>query len=96
MAVYVDEIETWPKYVTKALGRKLGARWCHMIADSDEELHEMAKLIGVTRGSWYKEGSAFTRYDLTPQRRTLALACGAIEIDRLKLAQKAIAQRREG
>jgi hypothetical protein len=76
MAVYVDPMVDHGKRIGRA-----GPRWCHMIADSLDELHEMAARIGLKRG-WFQPRS-FPHYDLgTAGKRAGAVLCGAIECDR--------------
>lgn len=48
---------------------------CHMIADSLEELHEMADKIGMTR-EWFQGD----HYDISKTLRKKAVALGAREI----------------
>ena len=72
MSVYVDGIIKW--------GNK--GNWCHMVADTIEELHFMASKIGLKK-EWFQEpGKAKTKvphYDLRPSRRKLAILAGAID-----------------
>ncbi|MGD0958782.1 MAG: DUF4031 domain-containing protein [Methylomonas sp.] len=71
MAVYVDnELIEWH-----------GQLWCHLVADSLEELHKFAKKLGL-RKSWFQSQSAYPHYDVTKNMRSKALALGAIESDR--------------
>ena len=69
MAVYVDEpIWEWR-----------GRRWCHLTADSPEELHELAARLGLRR-RWFqsKPGQPWhDHYDLPEDVRDQAVACGA-------------------
>ena len=65
MTVYVDNMRA-------AYGRMI---MCHMLADSEEELHAMADAIGVAR-KWYQE----QHYDICLSKREQAVAAGAIEI----------------
>ncbi len=58
---------------------------CHMLADSVDELHEMAGKIGV-RLSWYQPKST-PHYDVCKKKRALAVRYGAIEIDRRKVVE---------
>lgn len=51
---------------------------CHLLADSDEELHVLARRIGLRR-SWFQQGSR-PHYDLVPSKRILAVQRGAIEL----------------
>lgn len=73
MSVYVDP-PAWP------LGRM---KMCHMISDSDDELHAMADKIGVARG-WFQgwDKHKYGHYDICKSKRTIAIKYGAIEIDR--------------
>lgn len=87
MSVYVDQLLDH--------GWKLG-RSCHMFADTLDELHAMAKSIGLKR-DWFQpaiarsEWKPFGRvahYDLTARRRMAALAEGAISLDRRQTVAK--------
>lgn len=70
MAVYVDDMKA--KY-----GRM---RMCHMIADSDAELHAMADRIGVAR-RWHQHPPEHdSHYDICLAKRVIAVRSGAIEI----------------
>ena len=70
MAVYVDQEEN-------QLGRM---KMCHMIADTIEELHEIADKIGMKRESF--QPKSFPHYDVSKERRALAIKLGAKEIGR--------------
>jgi len=65
MAVYVDNMRA-------RVGRLI---MCHMIADTEDELHVMADQIGVAR-RWYQGD----HYDIALSKRYLALEAGAVEI----------------
>lgn len=72
MAVYVDDMRA-------QYGRMV---MCHMIADTDEELHAMADRIGVSR-RWHQcAGTSRSHYDICLSKRALAIQHGAIECDR--------------
>ena len=75
MAVYVD-------YAENRFGRMI---MCHMVADTLDELHEMAAAIGMRR-DWFQPGST-PHYDLSKSRRALAIKNGAIEADRKKMVE---------
>lgn len=82
MPVYVDELFVWPAKEKQAhrLGEKNGHRWCHMIADTEDELHIMAQAIGLRRAWFQTKGTP--HYDLTPGRRKKALWNGAVALSR--------------
>jgi hypothetical protein len=66
MTVYVDPIfSTVP---VDAQAKSHGSKWCHMIATSQKELHEMAKKIGLKRG-YYQPHALYPHYDLVPSKR---------------------------
>ena len=73
MAVYVDE----------AIWRWAGRKWCHMLADSEEELHRFAAMIGVHRLLYQgPPKTSAPHYDITGLERVRALRLGAIACDR--------------
>lgn len=79
MSVYVDDMQA-------GFGRMI---MCHMVADTDEELHAMAAKLGMKR-SWFQHKPAMPEhdhYDVAKVKRALAVSLGAIEIDRKKLAE---------
>ena len=82
MAVYVDPIREHPPFHGWTL-------WCHMVADTDEELHAMAERIGMRR-EWYQGD----HYDLRPDGRALALAFGAREMPMREMARRVCAARK--
>lgn len=61
-------------------------KMCHMIADTEEELHQMALNIGMKR-SWYQPKS-FPHYDVCVSRRKLAVELGAVELTERELVMK--------
>lgn len=75
MTIYVDELKRFPckGYLYRISD---GGFWCHMTADSLEELHNMAALIGMKR-SWFQD-TTVPHYDLVFSRRQKALELGAI------------------
>ena len=82
MAVYVDMLINYGWFMR---GRTHPT--CHMIADTEEELHTIAAKIGLKR-SWYQTDSILDHYDLTNSKRILAIQNGAIEIDRYQLIER--------
>lgn len=71
MAVYVDNMRA-------KFGRMV---MCHMLADTDAELHAMADRIGVARRWWQSPAkTSGSHYDIALSKRALAVEAGAIEI----------------
>jgi hypothetical protein len=83
MATYVDALVTYPDAVIKPVVRRFGNRWAHMTADSEAELHAMARRIGVPRSAYQGDypRAALRHYDLIPSKRRLAVKAGAVEVD---------------
>jgi hypothetical protein len=52
---------------------------CHMIADTEAELHAMADRIGVAR-KWFQRKPSGDHYDIALSKRALAVGLGAREI----------------
>jgi hypothetical protein len=70
MMVYVDDMRA-------RFGQMV---MCHMLADTDEELHAMADRIGVSR-RWHQcAGTHRSHYDIALSKRALAVQYGAKEI----------------
>jgi hypothetical protein len=63
-----------------------------MIADTDEELHAMAQRIGLPRESF--QNKRVPHYDLTAERRALAVQAGAVEITRKQMGLRTRAWKR--
>lgn len=74
MTVYVDDMR-----MPAQVGR-LQARWSHLLADTDEELHAFAARLGLRRQWHQKPGTAISHYDVTDTKRALALQLGAVPI----------------
>jgi hypothetical protein len=56
-------------------------KMCHMIADTPGELRDMALRIGVQL-KWFQHSASIPHFDIAQSKRALAVAEGAIEIDR--------------
>lgn len=78
MAIYVDFVSIEFK----------GYKWCHMLADSLQELHEFADLIEVDKRLFHKKAS-YPHYDITTQMREAALENGAIKASRKQIIDAA-------
>lgn len=69
MAVYVDDNYKRPSSALRLM------KMSHMVADTEEELHRMADLLGCKR-EWFQGD----HYDVPLFRRKRAVENGAIEI----------------
>jgi hypothetical protein len=74
MACYVDAARDYPD-----AGLRF-TRFCHLLADTPEELHQMADRLGVPRRLFQQHAWRW-HYDLPAHLREQAVACGAIEVD---------------
>lgn len=74
MAVYVDNVRI----------RWRGKLWCHLVADSLEELHSFAQQIGLKR-HWFQETASYPHYDVTIETRQMALSVGALKGSRVTI-----------
>ena len=73
MAVYVDDA-IWDWH---------GRKWCHLLADSEDELHRFARAVGLHRTSYQgPPKTSAPHYDLTSYERRLAIRRGAVVCDR--------------
>ena len=77
MSVYVDDMAA-------PYGRMV---MCHMIADSTEELLEMADRIGVARKWIQNEGTYREHFDISKAKRALAVQYGAVEVTQRELGR---------
>ena len=76
MAVYVDQA-IWPWK---------NRRWCHLMADSEAELHRFAAQLGLHRHSYQgPPKTAAPHYDLTGTERDRALRMGAFPASRKQI-----------
>lgn len=83
MPVYVDDMRA-------PYGRMV---MCHMVADSDDELHAMADHIGVARRWHQKPGTPYSHYDIALTKRAQAIQAGALQLDRRALGRILSAKR---
>lgn len=87
MTVYVDDMKA-------KFGRMV---MCHMLADTDDELHAMADRIGVQRCRWQSpEKTSGSHYDIALSKRAQAVAAGAIEITWLQASAMNLRRRITG
>lgn len=74
MAVYVDNVNIkWRE-----------REWCHLVADSLEELHLFADSLGLKR-AWFQKNASYPHYDITSITRKKAIYLGAQMGDRQKI-----------
>jgi hypothetical protein len=76
MTVYVDD---WRQ---RARLGHVDARWSHLIADSDEELHAFATRLGM-KHAWFQTDPRRphrSHYDVTEALRRQAISLGAVAI----------------
>lgn len=85
MTVYVDDMWRYP------MGEYRGMRMSHMVADTEQELHEMADAIGVAR-KWYQGD----HYDVSMTKRDEAIRRGAVPIPLRILARMCVHRRKTG
>ena len=85
MAVYVDDMKA-------PFGRLI---MCHMIADSSEELLEMADNIGIKRKWLQRPGTYQEHFDICLSKRALAVELGAVEVSRMDLCRKLAQKKRD-
>lgn len=78
MAVYVDKEQiAWR-----------GKLWCHLVADSLDELHTFAAALGLKR-SWFQERASYPHYDVTLSVRERALNRGAVSVGKTEMLNSA-------
>jgi hypothetical protein len=73
MSCYVDTVRSYPN-----AGLRF-TEFCHLLADTPEELHEMAGALGVPR-HLFQEHPWRWHYDLPSHLRAQAVRLGAIEV----------------
>jgi uncharacterized protein DUF4031 len=71
-----------PVYVDEAIFKRWGRRWCHLTADTAEELHAFADMLGLRRSRFQSKPARpwADHYDITEEKRKEAVARGAVEI----------------
>lgn len=87
MTVYVDNMSDLP------MGRYRGMKMSHMIADTTDELLQMADTIGLPRRHLQKAGTAHEHFDISLSYKQKAINAGAIQISIKELAKKTRAKR---
>lgn len=79
MTVYVDD---YFQQATVPNGKRtVTGKWCHMTADTREELDAMAVAIGM-RPAWIQHpGTWKEHYDVVISKRNAAVRLGAVEVE---------------
>lgn len=84
MTVYVDnERISWK-----------GKLWCHLVANSLDELHGFAARLGLKR-AWFQDNASYPHYDVTTLVRERALALGALPARKRQMIASATLMRDE-
>ena len=71
MAVYVDRAKVLFK----------GREWCHLMADTLDELHDFARMLDIDARLFHRTAS-YPHYDITLEMRMMVISHGAIDADR--------------
>lgn len=74
MTVYVDDMRR------RARVGAISACWSHLLADTSDELHAFAALLGLRRTWVQHEGTRHEHYDVTDTKRQAAIDAGAVAI----------------
>lgn len=91
MTVYVDRAHI-PATVPNG-GRSITSTWCHLTADSSEELLEFASRLGLKAEWLQRDGRPGEHFDVTAGKRRLAVSLGAVEITSRESVAQMRAQR---
>ncbi|RJX77854.1 DUF4031 domain-containing protein [Pseudomonas sp. LS-2] len=67
MTIYVDNVKV----------KWAGSEWCHMVADTLDELHSFALKIGLRR-QWFQSSASYPHYDIKLAVRSRAIQLGAV------------------
>jgi hypothetical protein len=80
--VYVDKPTHYLREQTNPFAQRYGShvKWCHLFADSLQELHDFASKLEL-KPSWFQDKKRFPHYDIVQSKRQQAIALGAQEID---------------
>lgn len=77
MAVYVDNANIQASVPNGRLVHT--SQWCHLMADTVDELVEFGRSIGM-RVAWLQVKRSGVHFDLTANKRRIAVRAGAIEV----------------
>jgi hypothetical protein len=78
--VSVEELNAFPTdRIKNPRARICGTRWCHLTADTIEELEAMARRLNLNP-KWIQDAKEVSvHYDLVPSKRSQAIKLGAVE-----------------
>lgn len=76
MTVYIDQAQN-------PFGR---TKMCHMLADTLDELHQMADKLELKR-EWFQDTPGHPHYDLSLSKRRKAIELGAVMIDNRQMLE---------
>lgn len=89
MTVYVDDM------LRPARVGRIQSRWSHLMADTHNELMDMASELGL-RPRWIQHaGTHREHFDLTEPKRQQAIGLGAVPINYPRGTAKVLAARKE-
>lgn len=76
-------------YVDQAIHPWRGKKWCHLIADDLDELHNFAAKLGLKR-EWFQNHKIQPHYDITASKRVEAIELGATSITTKEMAERVV------
>jgi hypothetical protein len=88
MSCYVDSVQPYPD-----AGLRFGA-YCHLLADTRDELHRMAECVGMPRRA-FQDHPWRWHYDLPGPLRERAIALGARPVTMHEVGRLLRRRRRE-
>lgn len=88
MTVYVDDMYLYE------IGRFGRMKMSHMMADTTQELLDMAAAIGVSRRWLQHAGTPGEHFDIAMSKRELAIQYGAVSVTMIELAEWRISKRK--
>lgn len=84
-------------YVDQPIHPWRGKKWCHLVADDLDKLHEFATKLGLKR-EWFQNHKIQPHYDITIAKREQAIKLGAKPITTKQMSErvaKILLRRRE-
>lgn len=91
MSVYVDPLVDYSD--ADWLSPRMRRKWCHMTADTEDELRAFARRLAL-KASWIQyPGTARVHFDVAESVRAKAVSLGAIEESRYAFAARRAAAR---